>query len=311
MIAPSGRCRTGWKAGRSCFWPMTPFSPAKSSSFSLVCRCVTILTASWSVRTTWRDGRTRGLSAATRLEARIVHEVDRRALERLAQPPRRRSRAGAPPPPRGSPAAGRGRGRQVVEDEEAVGAGEADRVDERSEARRADVVLEDLRDRGEHPVVVLPAEELLEAEELADLQVDDAEVLDPLVDALGARRRGGSAAASRRRRRCGRAAAPRGSRARRRRRRGVEHRLGAPGCGVSPSSFLHRVEVRWTSASHLAAQVLGAEGLGEEVGAAELHGRDAVLDLRAARSGRAPGSRASPTGGAGSRRTPSRSCPAC
>ena len=32
---------------------------------------------------------------------------------------------------------------------------------------------------------VLPAEELLEAEELADLEVDDAEVLDPLVDALG------------------------------------------------------------------------------------------------------------------------------
>src|SRR5262249_43047969 len=30
-----------------------------------------------------------------------------------------------------------------------------------------------------------PAEELLEADELADLQVDDAEVLDALVDALG------------------------------------------------------------------------------------------------------------------------------
>ena len=76
-------------------------------------------------------------------------------------------------------------GRQVVEDEEAVGAGEADRVDERGEARGAHVVLEALGNGREDAVVLLPAEELLEAEELADLQVDDAEVLDPLVGLLG------------------------------------------------------------------------------------------------------------------------------
>ena len=163
---------------------MTDFSPLKSSSLSCVCRCATILTASCSVRTTWRDGRTRGLSRADRLDARMLTRsaVVPSSVWRSRRTTPARSRMASSCRSTGSAPA---RGRKVVENEESVRAGEADRVDVRREPRRADVVLEAVGDGREDPVVRLPAEELLEAEELADLQVDDAEVLDPLVDALG------------------------------------------------------------------------------------------------------------------------------
>src|SRR4030095_6985612 len=49
----------------------------------------------------------------------------------------------------------------------------------------ADVILERVGHGGQDPVVLLPAEELLEPEELSDLQVHDAEVVDALVGSLG------------------------------------------------------------------------------------------------------------------------------
>ena len=114
-----------------------------------------------------------------------VDEIGGRSLERLPEPPddaRTKSRRFFVEID-GRPAAARRR--QAVEDEEAVGAGKADRVDVGREPRRAHVVLQALGQPREDPVVVLPAEELLEAEEFADLEVDDAEVVDPLVGALG------------------------------------------------------------------------------------------------------------------------------
>ena len=50
----------------------------------------------------------------------------------------------------------------------------------RREARGRDVLAQPLRDGEEDAVVELPPVELLEAEELSDLKVDDAEPLDPL-----------------------------------------------------------------------------------------------------------------------------------
>ncbi len=185
MIPPSARRRTGWNAGRSCLpaddrlQPVEELEPlvglALGDDLDRFLQRADLVARGTHARIV-RDREARDQNA---------DEVGRRTVERLAEAA---DDAGAEPGRFFLEVDGRApapRGRQVVEHEEPVRAGEADRPDVGGEARCADVVLQSVGDRREHPVVRLPAEELLEAEELADLEVDDAEVLDPLVHPLG------------------------------------------------------------------------------------------------------------------------------
>ena len=108
------------------------------------------------------------------------HQVHRRAAESLPEPLQRvRLEAGRLLFERRSVAASRLRG-QIEEDVEAVGAGETDGDEVIAEPGGGRVLLEAVGDDEKDAVVLLPAVELLEAEELSDLQVDDAQVIDAL-----------------------------------------------------------------------------------------------------------------------------------
>src|SRR5262249_38852803 len=120
--------------------------------------------------------------AVVRRERRDMdaHEVDRRAAEAAPQPPHR-----ARLEPRGLGLEGRNppapaRRAEVEEKIEAVGAREPQGDEGARQARVGDVLPQPVRDDREDAVVLLPAVELLESEEPADLEVDDADVLEGL-----------------------------------------------------------------------------------------------------------------------------------